>query len=111
MHISDACSDTGTTLAGGEGHVWMNAPLYKDNIYCQWQINVEFGKVSIAYSLMETNMTYFRFWRVTNMCIFWKRYAVSSQATNAPICLFAWQPLWIFKMPEIESRFANTSAL
>ena len=53
MRISDACSATGTTLAGGEGHVWMNAPLYKDNIYCQWQINVEFGKVSIAYPLSD----------------------------------------------------------
>ena len=53
MYISDACSGTGTTLVGDEGHVWMNAPLYKDNIYCQWQINVEFGKVGIAYSLSD----------------------------------------------------------
>ena len=131
MHISDACNGTGITLAGDEGHVWMNAPLYKDNIYCQWQIYVEFGKVSIAYSPSEIYlnritavktkiqvdyiklcqdktrpMTYFSFWRVTNMSIFWKRYAVSTHAINARVSLFAWQPLCIFKMP-IESSICQ----
>jgi len=38
-------------LNGDEGQVWMSTPLYQNNLYCQWQIKVEVGKVSFAYSL------------------------------------------------------------
>ncbi|KAI0212202.1 hypothetical protein LSAT2_002886 [Lamellibrachia satsuma] len=40
----DACNGTGATLSGDEGYVWMSASLYKDNIYCRWQINVNVAK-------------------------------------------------------------------
>ena len=51
VHISDACIDTGTMLYDNKGLISMNVPLYQDNVYCQWQINLEIGKVSIAYYL------------------------------------------------------------
>ena len=50
MYIPDACNGTGTTLAGGEGHIWINAPLYQDSMHCQWKIKVKLGYVSITYS-------------------------------------------------------------
>lgn len=50
MHIPEACNGNGATLNGDEGLVWISAPLYKNNIYCQWQIRVDVGHVSIAYS-------------------------------------------------------------
>ena len=48
VHISEACNGTGATLSGDEGLIWMNVPLYTNNAYCQWQIKVAFGKVSLV---------------------------------------------------------------
>ena len=49
MYISEACSGNGTKLSGHEGLIWMTAPLYQNNVYCQWQIKVDVGKVSAVY--------------------------------------------------------------
>ena len=51
VYISDACNDTGAKLFGKEGRFWMSAPLYLNNVYCQWKINVEDGKVRSKYYL------------------------------------------------------------
>ena len=51
-HFAEACNGTGAMLSGDEGGlIWMSTPLYQNNLYCQWHIKVEAGKVSFSYSL------------------------------------------------------------
>ena len=47
QHSSSApCSGTRAQLSGTEGQFWITSHQYMDNLHCQWQIEVETGKVS-----------------------------------------------------------------
>lgn len=49
--ISEACNGTGIKLKGDKGLIWMTAKLYKNDIHCQWHINVDVEKVSTTHVL------------------------------------------------------------
>ena len=79
MRIADACNGIGVILSDEEGKLWMSAPLYKNDIYCEWKINVEVGKVRTAYTLQQ-------------MIIPWYGYTHTHARAHGCVCVYLYNP-------------------